>query len=158
MNNYIGHYRVSTEFDQNNLEALNDTFIVCGGNGQIYRYSKDILAYYKPRRGNSEQFANKLIDMGVKDVKNASSDGDVLIYFSEDSLDIVAEEVNASKNGADIKPSSIKNLRKLQWFKDNKKYYLDIGVYKELSEEEKEVYRERFASYINKDKSEQILE
>ena len=154
MNKYIGTYRISCEFDRRNLEPIKeDTIIICASNGQIYRVSDNLLAYYKPKRGNSEQFATKLIDKGVKSVNNCSSDGDMLIYFSEDSLDIVAEEVGASTNGADIKPSSIKNLRKLDWFKKNKQYYIDKGYYKEkeeLTEEEKEVYRQRFVNNINK--------
>jgi|GEM_PF-3594503 len=154
MNKYIGTYRISCEFDRANLEPIKeDTYIVCQKNGQIYRIDKNILAYYKPKRGNSEQFATKLFDIGVKSVNNCSSDGDVLIYFSEDSLDIVANEVGASTNGVDISPSSIRNLRKLDWFKDNIQYYIDKGYYKEkeeLTEEEKEVYRQRFANNMNK--------
>lgn len=154
MNKYIGTYRIACEFDRRDLSPLkSDTFIVCQKNSQIYRVSKNILAFYKPKRGNSEQFSNKLIDLGVKSVNNCSSDGDMLIYFSEDSLDIVVNEVGASTNGADISPSSIRNLRKLDWFKDNIQYYIDNGHYKEkeeLTEEEKEVYRQRFANNMNK--------
>lgn len=147
---YIGKWRVVTEFDRNNLEPLDDLYIVCSGQGQIYRVSEDLLAYYKPKRGNSSQFASKLIDMGVKSVNNCSSDGDVLIYFAEESLDIIAEEVNASTSGVDIKPSSKKNLKKLKWFQDNKQFYIDNGYFKVLSEEEKEVLRQRFANNMNK--------
>lgn len=154
LDKYKGIYRIACEFNQVDLAPIKeDTYIVCAGNGQIYRVDKNLLAYYKPKRGNSEQFATKLIDKGVKSVNNCSSEGDVLIYFSEDSLDIVAEEVGASKNGADISPSSIRNLRKLKWFKDDIQYYIDKGYYKEkeeLTDEEKEVYRQRFANNMNK--------
>lgn len=71
-----------------------------------------------------------------------------MIYFAEDSLDIVANMVNASITGADIKPWSVKNLRKLEWFKKKKQFYIDLGYYKELSEEEKEILRQRLASNI----------
>ena len=89
---YKGKFRLSIEFDRRNLEPIKEEspFIVCRSNSQIYRVSENLLAYYKPKRGNSEQFAKKLIDMGVKSVNNCSSEGDILIYFSEDSLDIVA--------------------------------------------------------------------
>lgn len=150
MKKYIGKFRVATEFDRTNLEPLDDLYIVCSGQGQIYRVDNTILAYYKPKRGNSEQFSKKLIDLGVKSVNNCSSEGDILIYFAEESLDIVANEVNASTSGADIKPSSKKNLRKLEWFKKNKDQYIRLGYYKELSEEEKEVLRQRFANNINR--------
>lgn len=149
MERYLGTYRICNEFDKRNLEPIkDDTYIVCSKEGQIYRIDNEILAYYRPSRGNSEQFCKKLIDLGVKDVKNYSTDGDILIRFNEDDLDIVANEVGASTTGADIKPWSVKNLRKLKWFKENKGYYIKLGYYKELSEEEKEVLRERFNKNI----------
>ena len=145
MQKYIGIYRVCCEFDRRNLEPIKeDTYIQCSKGGQIYRIDSELLAYYKPKRGNSEQFCKKLIDLGVKNINNCSTDGDVLIQFSEGSLGIMAEEVGASTNGVDIKPWSVKNLRKLQWFKENKQYYIDNNYYSEMSEEEKEVLRERF--------------
>lgn len=149
MNKYIGTYRVSCEFDRRNLEPLKDeTFIVCSKSGQIYRADSNLLAYYRPTRGNSEQFSKKLIDKGVKSVNNCSTDEDMLIYFSEESLELVVDEVGVITTGADIKPWSVKNLRKLKWFKDNKQWYVDNGFYKELSEEEKEILRERFKNNI----------
>lgn len=145
MERYISRYRIYCEFDKRNLEPIkDDTYIVCSKEGQIYRINDETLAYYRPSRGNSEQFCKKLIDLGVKDVKNYSTDGDILIRFNEEDLDIVANEVGASTTGADIKPWSVKNLRKLKWFKDQKDKYIELGYYKELSEEEKEVLRERF--------------
>lgn len=146
---YIGQFRVVTEFDRTNLEPLDDLYIVCSGQGQIYRISEDLLAYYKPKRGNSYQFASKLIDLGVKSVNNCSSDGDILIYFAEENLDVVANEVNASTSGVNIKPSSKKNLKKLKWFQDNKQFYIDNGHFKVLSDEEKEILRQRFANNMN---------
>lgn len=151
MDRYIGRYRVVCEFDRRNLEPIKeDTYITCNKNAQIYRVSEKLLAYYKPKRGNSEQFATKLKELKVKEVENRSSEGDILIYFNEKSLDIVANEVGASTTGADIKPSSKKNLRKLDWFKKNKNQYIRLGYYKELSEEEKEVYRQRFVNNMSK--------
>lgn len=149
MDKYIGTYRVSCEFDRRNLEPIKDeNFIVCSKEGQIYRVGNELLAYYRPSRGNSEQFSKKLIDKGVKSVNNCSTDGDMLIYFSEKSLHLVIDEVGVITTGANIKPSSVKNLRKLKWFKENKQLYIDNGYYKELSEEEKEIFRERFKNNI----------
>ena len=149
MQKYLGKYRICCEFNKRNLEPIKeDMYIVCSREGQIYRIDDKILAYYRPSRGNSEQFCKKLIDLGVKDVKNYSTDGDMLIRFNEEDLDIVANEVGASTTGADIKPWSVKNLRKLKWFKDQKDKYIKLGYYRELSEEEKEVLRERFNKNI----------
>lgn len=151
MDKYIGKFRICCEFDRRNLEPIKeDTYITCAKNGQIYRVSENLLAYYKPKRGNSEHFTTKLKEMKVKNVENRSSEGDILIYFNEKSLDIVANEVGASTTGAEIKPSSKKNLRKLDWFKKNRDQYIKLGYYKELSEEEKEILRQRFANNINK--------
>lgn len=151
MNKYIGAYRVCCEWDRATLEPIkDDTYIQCAKDGQIYRISDNILAYYRPRRGNSEQFIKKLISLGVEDIANYSTDGDVLIRFNEKYIDIVAKEVGSSTSGVDIKPWSIKNLRKQQWFKDNKDQYIKNGLYIEMSEEEKAILRERFNKNINK--------
>lgn len=73
-----------------------------------------------------------------------STTSDILIAFNEDSIDIVAKEFGASTIGASVVPTSIRNLRKLKWFKDNKDYYIKQGLYKEMTEEEKEKFRKRF--------------
>lgn len=149
---YKGKYRVCCEWDRNTLEPIkHDLYIQCSKEGQIYRIDDRLLAYYKPRRGNSEQFSKKLIDLGVKSLNNCSTDGDVLIQFAEESLEIVANEVGVITSGADISHWSIKNLRKHQWFKDNKQRYIELGLYKDISEEEKEILRERFNKNINDD-------
>ena len=151
MRKYIGIYRICCEFDQNTLEPIKeDTYIVCSKDGQIYRINNTYLAYYRPTRGNSEQLSKKLIDLGVKGVNNWSTDGDILIHFQEESLDIVAKELGASTNGASINPTSVKNLRKQKWFRERKNEYIKNGLYKELSEEEKEVFRERFKNLVRK--------
>lgn len=87
MNKYLGSYRICCEWDRNNLEPIKeDTYIQCAKDGQIYRIGDDLLAYYKPRRGNSEQFSKKLIGLGVNKVRNVSTDGDVLIQFAEEKF------------------------------------------------------------------------
>lgn len=149
MKNYIGKYRVVAEFDKATLEPnKEDTYIVCAKGGQIYRVNNTTLAYYKPTRHNT--LTQRFIDNGVTGVINHSSNGDILIYFAESSLPIVAKIVQASTNGVNIPPYSVKNLRKLDWFKANKDKYIKQGLYtppRELTEEEKQVYRDRFELY-----------
>ena len=150
---YLGKYRICCEWDRRNLEPIKeDTYIPCLKGGQIYRVNSEILAYYKAKRGNSKQLIKKLSDIGVKWTEDHSTDGDILIYFREYDLDILAKEVGASQNGVNIKPWSVKNLRKLKWFKDNKQYYIDNRYYSEMSEEDKEILRERLKNNINKEK------
>lgn len=151
MRKYIGEYRVVCEFSRNTLEPIKDDLhIVCSKNGQIYRVDSKTLAYYRPSRGNAEQLAKKLIDLDVKGIDNWSTDGDILIHFKEESLDIVAKELGASTSGTSINPTSVKNLRKQRWFRERKNEYIQKGLYKELSEEEKKVYRERFKNLVKK--------
>ena len=141
---YLRKYRIYCEWDRRNLEPIKeDTYIPCLKGGQIYRVNNEVLAYYKAKRGNSKQLIKKLSDIGVKWTEDHSTDGDILIYFREYDLDILAKEVGASQNGVNIKPWSVKNLRKLKWFKDNKQYYIDNRYYSEMSEEDKEILRER---------------
>lgn len=113
MNKYLGTYRICCEWDRNSLEPIKeDTYIQCAKDGQIYRISDDLLAYYKPRRGNSEQFSKKLIDLGVNRVKNLSTDGDVLIQFSEESLDIVAKRSRSFNKWRRYKTLEYKKFKK----------------------------------------------
>lgn len=153
MRSYIGKYRVVCEFSRNNLEPIkDDLYITCRREGQIYRVDDNKLAYYRPSRGNSEQLSEKLMKLGVSGVDNRSTDGDIVIYFDEDSLDIVAKELGAITSGAGVSPYSVRNLRKLSWFKDNIDKYIELGLYekpRELSEEEKEIFRQRFQKNIN---------
>lgn len=150
---YLGKYRICCEWDRRNLEPIKeDTYIPCLKGGQIYRVNSEILAYYKAKRGNSKQFIKKLSGIGIKWTEDHSTDGDILIYFKENDLDLLAKEVGASQNGINIKPWSVKNLRKFKWFKDNKQYYIDNEYYSEMSEEDKEILRERFKNNINKEK------
>lgn len=155
MDKYRGKYRVVCEFDRNTLEPIkDDTYIQCSKNAQIYRVNNYTLAYYRPTRGNSNQFTDTLIDLGVKGCENRSSDGDILIYFKEEYLDIVTKKVGVIESGLNIPPSSVKNLRKLDWFKKNKDYYIKNGIYeessRELSDEELEILRERFKKNLNR--------
>lgn len=154
MENYIGKYRVVCSWDMASLQPLKeDLYITCSKEGQIYRIDSNNLAYYRPSRGNSEQLAKKLVDLGVKSVDNRSTDGDILIYFDENSIDVVAKEVGASTYGAGVSPYSIRNLRKLNWFKKDIDKYIELGLYekpRELSEEEKEIFRQRFQKNINR--------
>lgn len=145
MKKYVGKYRVVCEFDRATLNPIKeDMYIQCSKSGQIYRINNDTLAYYKPARGQTSFLCNKLVELGVKDVKDMSTTSDILIAFNEDSIDIVANEFGANTTGANVVPTSIRNLRKLKWFKDNKDYYIKQGLYKEMTEEEKEKFRKRF--------------
>ena len=149
MEKYIGTYRVCCEFDKATLEPIkDDNWIQCYKDGQIYRVNGDLLAYYRPTRGNSNQLCDDLVKLGLTYIENRSTDGDVLIYFKEKDLDVVTKKVGVITSGANIKPYSVKNLRKLKWFKDQKDKYIRLGYYRELSEEEKEVLRERFTKNI----------
>ena len=145
MKKYVGRYRVVCEFDRATLNPIKgDMYIQCSKSGQIYRIDNDTLAYYKPSRGQTGFLCSKLVELGVKDVKDMSTTSDILIAFNEDSIDIVANEFGAITTGVNVSPSSIRNLRKLKWFKDNKDYYIKQGLYKEITEEEKEKFRKRF--------------
>ena len=149
MDKYVGRFRVVCEFDRATLKPINDdNYIVCANSGQVFRVGVDTLAYYRPTRGNAQQMCDKLISLGAKDIVNKSTDGDILIHFKEESLEIIADVFRASTNGAGVNPTSVRNLRKQQWFKDNKQLYIDKGLYRELTEEEKEVLRNRFKSNL----------
>lgn len=148
MQKYIGKYRTCCSWDRGTLEPIkHDLFIQCYREGQIYRINKNILAYYRPLRGYVNQMIEKLDGLGVRDITDYSTDGDTLIHFNEEDLELAMQVFEPVTSGANISPWSVKNLRKLKWFKDNIDFYKEKGLYKEaskeLTEEEKEVLRER---------------
>lgn len=153
MEKYRGKYRVVCEFNRETLQPIkDDTYIQCYKNGQIYRVSDTVLAYYRPSRGNSNQLIQKLESEPyfLTELVNFDSEGDMLFHFLEKDLEKIVDILAPITSGADINPTSIKNLRKLSWFKKNKQKYIDVGLYSELSEEEKEIFRERFAKNTTK--------
>lgn len=145
MEKYIRKYRVVCEFDRSTLKPIKgDMYISCANEGQIFRVNSNTLAYYREHRGNVKHICRKLINLGAEYIVDRSGDNDVLIYFHEKSISLVAGVFNALINGASINPTSIKNLRRLKWFKDNKEEYVKKGLYRELSQEEKDMYKNRF--------------
>ena len=140
MRNYVGKYRVVCEFDRRDCKPLKeDTYIVCARDGQIYRYNSEILVYV-----GRVDLSKKLKSMGIELVDDVRySDGERRVMFYEKDIEVVGSIVGARTLGCNIKPESVKNLRKLQWFIDNKQYYINNGYYKELSDEEREVLSQR---------------
>jgi hypothetical protein len=143
---YRNTYRVVVEFDRTTLEPSNkeDLYIYCSNKGQIYRYDKNTLAYY--RDGVlSARLLEKLDSLNIKYDNKTQSE--VLIYFKEEDLDKVVDVFGIRTSGASISPYSQKNLRLFKWFRDNEDTYRKQGLFvenkRELSEEEREVLRER---------------
>lgn len=147
---YKGKYRILCEWDRATLEPIkDDTYITCSRNGQIYRVNGEILAYYRPTRGLYKIIEEKLKEKGVDWLEDMCVGSEVLIYFKEYNLNIIADYFGAKTNGADISPWSVRNLRREFWFVKNKQEYIEKGLYSELSEEEREVLREKFKETIN---------
>ena len=145
MHEYVGMYRVTCEFERNTLKPIkDDTYIMCYNEGRIYRYDQEVLAYYRPNSsyGYACNLAKKFEEHGVEVLENHPSDEDILLYFWEKDIDKVAEIVGAVTKGCNIQPFSIRNLRKMAWFKKNKKYYIDLGLYKEINIEKQDLIDE----------------
>jgi hypothetical protein len=143
---YRNTYRICCEFDRTTLEPSNkeDLYIYCSNKGQIYRYNESTLVYY--RDGIlSTRLLEKLDNLKIKYDNKTQSE--VLIYFKEEDLDKVVDVFSIRTSGASISPYSKKNLRLFKWFRDNEDTYRKQGLIvenkRELSEEEREVLRER---------------
>lgn len=150
MHKYRGTYRVVCEVCQNTLEPeKDDVFIYCSNDGQIFRVNKNTLAYYRVNGIISSIMLSKLTAANVE-FENRSN-GEALLYFNEKDIHIVAEIVGARTSGAGFNPASKKNLRLFKWFRDNEEKYRSQGLLdsnrREMSEEEKQVVRDRLQSY-----------
>lgn len=125
-----------------------NTYIYCSGEAQIYRVNDNILGYLKPKRGVMKAYMDKLKELDVDIIKVFRSEGDICFWFKEKDLDKVAEYLGARTSGVNTPIHSKRNLRLFKWFKENEEYYKEKGLITELTEEEKQIYRERFAKNI----------
>jgi hypothetical protein len=148
MNKYIGQWRIVCEFDQVNLKPNKEsTYIYCNGEGSIWRRSNNVLVYTREKKGISNILIENLNKLGVEVIADESTREDIQLVFNEKDLDVVARYFKARESGVNINPWSRKNLNLFKWFKNNKQSYIDNGYYKiseELTDEEKEIFRQRF--------------
>lgn len=118
MDKYVGKYRVVCEFDQKTLKPnKEDTYIYCANGGQIYRYNKDTLAYYRSGKNQANKVIKDLIDRGIEIIKEDSTPGDLRFYFNEKDIDKVAKIFKARTLGANINPTSKRNIKLFDWYK-----------------------------------------
>ncbi len=126
MKKYVGKYRVTCEFDWNNLRPMDDDpYIICKNEGQIFRYKDDVLKYYVGKR-KDKGLISTFRDAGIHLVDEPLFERfDTEITFLEHDLDIVAALVGARTKGAAIKPNSKRNLRLFAWYRNGtyKQYY-----------------------------------
>jgi hypothetical protein len=121
MNKYVGKYRVVCEFCRITLKPLEgDTYIYCANGGQIYRYNKHILVYYRPGKNKADKTIKSLIGMGIEVINDYSTPEDLLLYFYEKDISRIAEVFKARTLGAGIAPTSKRNLRLFPWYRKSK--------------------------------------
>ncbi|URZ02736.1 hypothetical protein [Clostridium felsineum] len=121
MEKYVGIYRVVCEFDRRMLRPCKeDTYIYCAKGGQIYRFDKDTLIYYRQVINQSNRVVNSLKDMGIEVIKDDSTSKELQLYFNEKDINVVAKFFKARKLGANIKPTSKNNLKLFRWYKNKK--------------------------------------
>jgi hypothetical protein len=142
---YRNTYRVVAEFDRTTLQPnKEDIYIYCSNGGQIYHYNEDTLVYYRDGVLSS-RLLEKLDELKI-DYENKTQ-SEVLIYFKEKDLDKLVDIFSIRTSGASISPYSQKNLKLFKWFRDNEDSYREKGLLnenkRELSEEEREVLRQR---------------
>ncbi len=139
MNMYIGQYRVVCEFCRETLRPCKeDNYIYCKNGGQIYRFNDETLVYYRKGKNKANLTINNLKSQGIEIINNNSTDEELMFKFYEKDIHKIANIFGARTIGANIKPTSKRNLKLFEWFNKNKQYYLEKGLIKEFSEERKE--------------------
>ena len=152
MNMYVGKYRVVCEFCRKTLKpCIEDNYIYCANGGQIYRFNDEILVYYREGKNKSNVTINSLMAQGIKIISNDSTSDDLQFKFFEKDIDVIATIVKARTLGADIKPTSKRNLKLFNWFNKNKQEYISKGIYKELTEGEKAIYKQRLVKNLGRE-------
>ncbi|WP_291651325.1 hypothetical protein [Clostridium sp.] len=148
MNMYVGRYRVVCEFCRETLKPCKeDNYIYCKNGGQIYRFDDETLVYYKEGRNKANLTVNSLKSQGIEIINNNSTDEDLMFKFYEKDIHKIADIFGARTLGANIKSASKRNLKLFEWFNENKQYYLEKGLIKEISEERKEQARKSLEKF-----------
>ena len=99
-----------------------DTYIYYSNFGQVYRYNDDTLVYYRKGKNQSNKIIKSLTSKGISIIKDCSTADDVKFYFLEKDIDLIAKIFKARITGKDINPTSRKNLRLFNWYKESKTY------------------------------------
>ncbi|ELU5588402.1 hypothetical protein [Clostridium perfringens] len=147
MNMYVGKYRVVCEFCRETLKPCKeDNYIYCSNKGQIYRFNDEVLVYYREGKNIAKLMIKNILEKGIEVISDNSTRDDIMFKFYEKDIDKIAKIVRARTVGANIKPTSKRNLKLFKWFNDNEDFYIEKGLYSkqiELSEAEREELRNR---------------
>lgn len=128
MNKYIGKYRVRQQYDVNNEWTSNeeDTFVLCRGDVQLYRWNDNTLAIYFPE--GKTQTANKIFKSHIqyldadykRSVKQSLKDNGLtsigglayehIMLIEEKHLDKFEKTIFPQTINKKLKPMSKKNL------------------------------------------------
>lgn len=116
MKKYIGKYRVFSPIDSNGKVTSNefDTYIKGKYKTEVYRYSDNLLAIYFVANQTARRVISYLESMGVQCKKFNQGDFESVWLFDEQYIDIVDSILKFSTQGKNIKPTSIKTMRKLK--------------------------------------------
>jgi hypothetical protein len=135
MNKYIGKYRVRQQHDVNDEWTSNeeDTFVLCRGNIQLYRWNDNTLAIYFPI--GKMQTANTIFKSHIqyldadykRSVKQSLKDNDLnsigglalehIMLIEEKHLDKFEKTIFPQTSNRKLKPTSKKNLPNYNGYK-----------------------------------------
>ena len=121
INNYIGTYRVFQEItiDGKPSDNTDATFLKCKYNSQMYRYNNKTLALHLTTGNSIKNVIPQLEVLGVKLELFVEGNSEAVYLFPEKQISLVAEIIKPMTKGKNIKPKSVKNVRRLE--KDIKK-------------------------------------
>lgn len=117
MKNYVGRFRVRSpkKNDGTFTENLDDTYVVCKNNVEMYRYNDNILALYIPTARTSNKLqkelwhylTNETKEMITYEIKRDNKlSGEWVFYFEEKYIDLIAKMIKPKIGGAKINPRS----------------------------------------------------
>lgn len=114
---YIGTYRVFASPDLTTKKTStneNDTFLKAKHGIQVYRQDEDILAIYFPGGKNTYtldtvlQLENAAVNLSL----HIDGDKESVYLVPEESINKIHQIVKFSKQGKNVKPTSIKTARR----------------------------------------------
>lgn len=106
---YIGTYRVFPEADLVTGKPVDDLYLKCKYNVQIFRYDKNWLGVLFTSGQTVNNVLPKLKKLGVNMTKVSDGDVESIYKFPEDKIDEVASILKPQVQGKNIDPMDAKN-------------------------------------------------
>lgn len=113
MRKYVGTYRVYPELDLETGKLVEEFYLKCKNNVEIFRYNKKELGILFPARNTLNKMLPILKKKKIKVKKISEGDSESIYAFKEKDLSEIAKILNIFIRGKFVDPMDKRNRKKL---------------------------------------------